>query len=52
MMELSKKEIYTTTAAIQFLLNSITDDGGDDYAIELGFGDEVELLKKLRNYGI
>ena len=48
MMELTKKEIITATVAIQFLLNSMTDDGSDAFAIGLGFGDEVELLKKLR----
>ena len=52
MMELTKKEIASACEAIDFLLASMTDDGSYEKAIERGFGVEVELLKKLRNYGI
>ena len=51
-MKLNKREINTAVAAIQFLLDSMTDDGSDEKAIDLGFIEEVNLLKKMRKDGI
>jgi hypothetical protein len=49
MVKMHKYDIFVALNALEFYLDSMTDDGGYSKAMEMGYELEVKLINKLRN---